>query len=161
MLGFKCNINDFWSNSLESFEYTSQTPFKGMRDNWHENYSTDGYLLQSFDNDLPIDHNKFYQALQVMPGTVAWTCLVPNTILPPHIDKFYLLSKKTGTLQEDCIRYVIFLEDWQFGQYVQLGDTSIIKWNKGDVWYFDWEVLHFAVNASNVNFHTCQVSTKK
>jgi hypothetical protein len=161
MLGYKCNIADFWSEGLKNFQYVNKTPFKGMRDNWHENYASEDYLLQSFDQELPVDYNKFYDVLNVNEGTVAWTCLLPNIILPPHVDKFYLLSKKTGTLQEDCIRYVVFLEDWQFGQYVQLAETPIIKWKKGDVWYFDWEVNHFAVNASNCNFHTCQVSTKK
>jgi hypothetical protein len=161
MQGFKGNITDFWSEGLEDYQYVNQTPFKGMRDNWHENYATDKYLLQSFNEELPAFYKKFYEILNVKEGTVAWTCLVPNTILPPHIDKFYLLSKRCGIEQKNCIRYVIFLEDWKFGQYVQLGETPVVKWNKGDIWYFDWEVNHFAVNASNYNFHTCQVSTEK
>lgn len=161
MLGYKGNISDFWSESLKGYQYVNRTPFKGMRNDWHENYSTEGYLLQSFNEELPSIYNKFYDELNVREGTVAWTCILPNVILPPHIDKFYLLSQKFNLLQENCIRYIVFLEDWYFGQYVQLDDTPIIKWKKGDVWYFDWEVKHFAVNASNYDFHTCQVSTEK
>jgi hypothetical protein len=162
MLGFKGNISDFWSDSLKNYQYKNKTPFRGMREHWHENYNTDGYILQSFNEELPNNiYEKFYSSLNVNDGTVAWTCLIPNTILPPHIDKFYVLSKKLNLTQDQCLRYVIFLEDWCFGQYVQLDQTPILNWKKGDVWYFDWTINHYAVNASNYDFHSCQVSTEK
>jgi len=161
MLGFKGNIKNFWSDELQSHQYINKTPFKGMRDHWHDNFHSDGYLLQSFNQDLPPMREKFYEAVGVKGGTVTWTCLIPNTILPPHTDRFYLLSQTTGVPQDQCVRYQIFLEDWKFGQYVELGDQSITKWKSGDVWFFDWNVLHYAVNASNYNFHSCQVSTNK
>jgi len=157
---FVTNIADFWSNHLASHEYVSKTPFRGMRDNWHENFHSDGYLLQTFNDDIPIPVSVFYNVLGVAQGTVAWTCLIPNTILPPHYDKFYLLAKNNGYAREECVRYQIFLEDSVFGQLVVLGNTVISDWKKGDVWMFDSETHHYAVNASNVNFHSCQVSTK-
>jgi len=53
----------------------------------------------------------------------------------------------------------VFLEDWQFGHYVGFTNTNITKWKAGDVYKFDSTELHYAVNASNKHFHTCQVST--
>jgi len=152
-------IENFWKSDLDSHVYASQTPFRGMRNDWHDNYHSDGFILQTFNDDLPIDPKKFYQALLTDEGSVAWTCLVPNTILPPHYDKFYLLSRDKGYPRENCVRYLVFLEDCNFGQLVVLGSTVISTWSAGDVWVFDSSTLHYAVNASNANFHSCQVST--
>jgi hypothetical protein len=60
---------------------------------------------------------------------------------------------------EQCYRYLLFLEDWIFGHYAGFEDTSITHWKAGDVWMFDSTELHYAVNASNVPFNSCQVNT--
>jgi hypothetical protein len=54
---------------------------------------------------------------------------------------------------------LIFLEQWEFGQAVPFKHHIISQWKVGDVWKFTGHEMHFAVNASAVNFHTCQVST--
>ena len=62
---------------------------------------------------------------------------------------------------DDCLRYLIFLEDWKIGHLVEFEQQPITKWEKGDVWTFTHEDIHCAGNASNFNFNTCQVNTRK
>ena len=58
-------------------------------------------------------------------------------------------------------RAVVFLEDWKLGHLVEFEQQPITKWEKGDVWTFTHDDLHCAGNASNYNFNTCQVNTRK
>jgi len=153
-------IEDFWSEYLPDYTYTRQVPFEGMRSDWHENYNRD-YLLQAFNDELPPIWQQFYTALNAKEGSISWTCMLPNRIIPPHVDTFYTLRTKHNVDVSECFRYLIMLEDHKFGQYIQFDDLMIGTWKKGEVWSFDSTVKHFAVNASNDNFHTCQVSTIK
>lgn len=160
MKGYFGRIDDFWSSYLIDFEYSRQVPFTGMRSDWHDNFNRD-YLLQSFNDELPPIWKDFYKVLNVEEGSVAWTCIEPNRILPPHLDTFYTLKQLKNVEVSQCVRYVIMLEDWVFGQYVEIDDLTLTRWKKGDVWYFDHNYYHWAVNGSNQKFHTCQVSTIK
>ena len=94
-------------------------------------------------------------------SSVSWTNILPDVILPTHKDTFYTLRQEHQIELDDCFRYLIFLEDWIFGHYVGFENKSIVQWKAGDVWKFTGYELHFAVNASNVAFHTAQVSTFK
>jgi hypothetical protein len=78
-----------------------------------------------------------------------------------HRDKFYKVREKFNVNVTQCLRYLIFLGDWKFGQFVQFENADIGKWNKGDVWVFDSNEQHWGSNASHDNFYTCQVNTFK
>lgn len=156
------NIDDFWSEELTAHKYVRTVPFEAKNFNHLDKTFYDrGYLLQSFNEELPAIYEKFYDALGVERGSVSWTCILPNVILPTHRDTFYTLRTEKNIDISECCRYLIFLEDWTFGHYVEFENQHITKWKKGDVWLFDSEELHYAANASNQYFHSCQVSTTK
>ena len=159
MIGYHGCIEDFWSDALASYTYVREVKYEGVRSEWHSNFQ--GILLQSFDEELPEFWPKFQEALGVTTGSVGWINIRPNQIIPPHTDNFYMLRQKYNATVDDCLRYLIFLEDWKFGQYVEFEDLSISKWKRGDVWFFNYKSKHWAVNASNDDLHTCQVSTIK
>jgi hypothetical protein len=127
-------------------------------DHLDRNYYNRDYLLQSFNEELSCA-DKFKESLSVSKGSVSWTCVLPNVILPTHKDTFYTLRQEHNIQIENCFRYLIFLEDYIFGQYVGFENKNITDWKAGDVWIFDHKELHYAVNASNSLFHSCQVST--
>lgn len=158
MIGYYGKIEDFWSDHLKNYKYVRQVEFN--RPEWNEEYKT-GFLLQSFDDELPIIWKKFKDILNLNVGTVGWMNIRPNQIVPPHTDNFYMLRQEYDAHIENCVRFLVFLEDWKFGQHVEFDTISISKWCKGDVWMFDYQSRHWAVNASNENFHTCQISTIK
>lgn len=162
MIEFVGNLKSFWDHDLKNHEYVRTVPFVSKNfDHLDKTFYSKDFLLQSFNDELPLDRNLFLISVGSQEGSVSWTCMLPNIILPSHRDTFYMLRKEYDIEIERCFRYLIFLEDWQFGQYVGFNDMHISKWKKGDYWRFDSSEIHFAVNASNTPLHTCQVSTFK
>ena len=158
---FVKNIENFWKQDLADHTYVRQVPFVAKNfDHLDRKYYNKDYLLQSFNNELPCAE-KFKLAMDAPKSSVSWTNILPDVILPTHKDTFYTLRQAHQIELDDCFRYLIFLEDWIFGHYVGFENKSIVQWKAGDVWKFTGYELHFAVNASNVAFHTAQVSTFK
>ena len=161
MIKFHSNISDFWSEDLKTYEFPHRSN-AGQREYFHPNYSKENNdLLQGFDSELPACYEKFYSALGLSFGAVSWTCIEPGQTIPVHTDGFYKLRTQHNVDVKDCVRYLVFLQDWTLGHLVEFQEQVITKWNKGDVWIFDHESAHCAANASNINFITCQVNTIK
>lgn len=161
MIKFIKNIKNFWSKDLENFVFPVMSPLDiSARDYWnHPNFQNSKPLLQAFDDHLPNYWNQFLVELDAKEGTVSWTNIVPGQVLPVHTDKFYKLRTKYNVDIEKCSRYLIFLNDWVLGHYVDFEEQSITRWKEGDVWRFDYRSHHCAANASKVDFITCQVNT--
>jgi len=159
MIEYFNRIENFWKEDLKNHSYAREVPFVAKNfDHLNKKYYNKDHLLQSFNDELSCSE-KFKKVLNVNKGSVSWTCILPNVILPTHQDTFYTLRQEHSVEIERCYRYLIFLEDWVFGQYVGFTNKNITNWKVGDVWKFDSTELHYAVNASNVNFHSCQIST--
>jgi len=158
MKGQLHKIEAFWKEDLAMYTAQHATPIAPHAVP-HANYA--GTMLkQSFDEDVP-NHKMFYEKLNVKEGSVCWLCLEPRDVVPVHRDGFYMVKTKLTVRTEDCVRYLIMLEDWKPGHLVQLDNYTLCNWSAGDVWYFDHEVEHWAANGSADNFYTCQVSTLK
>jgi hypothetical protein len=159
MIKYFTNIQPFWEDHLKTHTFARTVPFVARNFNHLDRtfYNKD-HLLQSFNQEIS-NAQQFKDALNVDNGSVTWTCILPNVILPTHEDTFYTMRQEYDVSIEQCYRYLLFLEDWVFGHYVGFEDTSVIHWKAGDVWVFDSTEKHFAVNASNVPFNSCQVST--
>lgn len=160
MISFYGNIKDFWTESLNSYEFPNSVN-TGQNPNFHENYYRDtNNLLQGFDEELPAVCQQFYKELNVESHdkAMSWTCLVPGNVIPVHQDKFYKLRTKHNVDISKCLRFLVFLQDWELGHYVEFEERVITQWKKGDVWMFNHESKHFAGNSSNNNFYTCQIN---
>ena len=152
-------IKNFWKQELASHKYARVVPFVAKNfDHLDREYYNKDHLLQSFNEELSCA-DEFKGALDAVQASVSWTNILPNVILPTHKDTFYTLRQEHNVELDDCFRYLIFLEDWVFGHYVGFEKKNITHWRAGDVWKFTGHEMHYGVNASNVSFHTCQVST--
>jgi len=163
MIKFIKNLENFWSSDLESYQYARQVPYNSMKNglHWHENFKT-GVLWQSVESELPSFYQSFKLGLDVDIETsvVSWICIQPGQFIAPHHDTFYQLLKQNHLASIDqCLRYLIFLEDWEFGQIVDFESIVIKQWRKGDTWAFNHTEKHWACNSSNKKFHTCQVNS--
>jgi len=76
-----------------------------------------------------------------------------------HTDNFYKLRTQHSVDIDNCLRYLVFLKDWTLGHAVEFEEINITRWKIGDVWVFDSKSKHWASNASNINFLTCQINT--
>jgi hypothetical protein len=157
-----CNrIEDFWSKDLASYVFTENVS-TGQQDLFHKNYSDPkNDLLQGFDDNLPEIRNDFFKSLGITEGTISWTLIKPGNTIPLHSDTFHKIRSKYNIDISQCLRYLIFLEDWTLGHFVEFEELYITKWKKGDVWKFDYNSPHCAANSSHKNFYTCQVNTIK
>ena len=161
MVEFVKNIDVFWKEDLDKHIYAREVPFVAKNfDHLDRVYYNKDYLLQSFNEEVPCA-DQFKNILNIDQSSISWTCILPNVILPTHKDTFYTLRQTHNVELDQCHRYLIFLESWVFGHYVGFETRSISHWRVGDVWKFDGTELHYGVNASNIPFHTAQVSTFK
>lgn len=160
---FVKNLDNFWKDKLLDHNYARKVYFDARNfEHLDRNYYPNNrdYIFQSFNEEL--DQNivdQFKKCFDIKEASVSWTLILPNTILPTHKDSFYTLREKYKVELDDCFRYLVFLEDWVFGQYVGFENTDISRWKAGDVWKFTGEEFHYGINASNFNFHSCQVSS--
>ena len=160
MIGYWGNIKPFWQEDLANHKFLNETPV-APRDDYHKNYLTPQIMLkQTFNESIP-NFKLYHELLEAEEGSVVWLCLQPREMIPIHQDYFYNLRTQKNVLMEQCIRYLIMLEDWQLGHLVQFENRTIDKWQAGDVWYFDCAEKHCAANSGANNFYSCQVSTIK
>jgi hypothetical protein len=159
MIEYVTRLEDFWSVDLNSYSF-SKLVNVGQREYFHVNYSRESNnILQGFDEELPDCRHQFFKSLSIDKGSISWICMDPSQVIPVHTDNFYKLRSQYNVDISRCIRYLIFLEDWEFGHFVEFTECVITKWTKGDVWKFDSESPHWAVNAGNTKFITCQINT--
>lgn len=161
MCEYICRLNNFWKEDLAKHKYAREVPFVAKNfDHLDRSYYNKDYILQSFNEEVSCA-SQFKNILGSVNASVSWTCILPNVILPTHKDTFYTLRQQYNVKLDDCYRYLIFLEDWVFGHYVGFETHHITNWTVGDVWKFTGYEMHYGVNASNIAFHTCQVSMFK
>lgn len=161
MLEFVKTIENFWATDLAKHQYARQVAFVAKNfEHLDRKYYNKDYLLQSFNEEVP-GVAQFKGVVDAVKASVSWSCILPDVILPTHRDTFYTLRQEHNIELDQCYRYLIFLEDWIFGHYVGFETQNITEWKAGDVYKFTGQDMHFGVNASNIPFHTCQVSTFK
>jgi|TARA_B110000977_G_scaffold65885_1_gene89694 hypothetical protein len=159
MIEYVTKIDNFWKDELATHTYKRRVLFDAKNfDHLDRVYYNKDYILQSFNDELNCS-SRFKADLNAAEGAVSWTCILPDVILPTHKDTFYTLRQEHNVPIEKCFRYIVFLEDAVFGHSVNFTTKNITNFAAGDVYKFDCNELHYGVNASNVAFHTCQVST--
>ena len=94
---------------------------------------------------------------------------LPGNTIPWHYDthvNFYkkIKNKKLNIKKKEIIRYMIFLQDWDWGHFFCIGSSVLEKWNKGDVITWDPIIHHTGSNGGmkpKVTMNITGVITKK
>lgn len=160
MIQYVKRLNNFWSQDIDNFVFTNSYSLGHSRDYHHSNLRGDvSTVWQNFNEELPAIWKHFVDAMDLDWATVSWTMIPPGRLVPIHQDLFVGLRSRRDTDIGQCVRYIVMLGDWHFGQSVEFDNIVIRKWECGDVWQFDSQEFHWAANASNYDFITCQVST--
>lgn len=74
----------------------------------------------------------------------------PGNSLPPHVDMYCTYREEKDIPVEDAkniIRYLVFLEDWKTGHFLQFGESVCCYWKKGDCITWDNGMRHLSTNA--------------
>jgi hypothetical protein len=88
---------------------------------------------------------------------------VPGSFLPWHVDLFYTYCEQTGReIKLETLlkmrRYLVFLQDWKWGYYLQVGNNPITHWKAGDIITMPFGMYHLSVNAGTEVRHTMQIN---
>jgi hypothetical protein len=100
------------------------------------------------------DLGKHFEPLQKMFGmqdqSMSLFVQMPGHSIPSHCDTFssFLRSNPAAwgnfkTLE----RYMIFVNDWDWGQFFHLGNHVMQPWTAGDLWRLPTSVYHGSANA--------------
>jgi hypothetical protein len=107
----------------------------------------DNYVIEDGIRRLLVKQSGICDLLGLVPDQTNVTLHLqrPGQIWPMHIDR-----KKSNEFDSvNYTRYLIFFDDWQPGQILQMG-TEFLKWKSGDVFgYFDQSVPHGSANFSH------------
>lgn len=103
--------------------------------------------------------NELLDFLPIENGIVTPTLQTPGNILPIHIDRFLFIKKKYHVSKsKSVVRFLLFLEDWKDGHFLQVRKTIITKWKKGDIilWYPTHK--HLSANVGTQDKWTCNIT---
>tara|TARA_R110001592_G_scaffold139907_2_gene360397 strand:+ start:777 stop:1295 length:519 start_codon:yes stop_codon:yes gene_type:complete len=81
----------------------------------------------------------------------------PGQYYAPHTDRFERMRKRFGVQVKDCLRIMIFLEDWQMGHYFEIGKKPFTDWKAGDVMAIPPNVVHLSMNGGWTQKYTWQI----
>ena len=93
----------------------------------------------------------------------------PGNTIPWHYDthvNFYkkIKLKKLNIKKKEIIRYMMFLDDWDWGHFFCIGSSVITKWRKGDIITWDPIIHHTGSNGGmkpKVTMNITGVITKR
>jgi hypothetical protein len=115
-------------------------------------------FYQHFDEDLPEIFHRLAKACALSNYSVSLIRQDPGQVIPWHQDKFYTLKQRLGAGEHRIFRYVVLLEDWKTGHYLQIGNEPVVKWRAGDIFTYARDVYHLSGNCGVEPKYTMQVS---
>lgn len=103
--------------------------------------------------------NELLDLLPIQNGIATPTLQTPGNILPIHKDRFIFIKKKFKvTKTKNVVRFLLFLEDWKDGHFLQVRKTIITKWKKGEVILWHPTHEHLSANVGRLNKWTCNIT---
>ena len=120
-------------NEYKQYGYTQHNTRSWKTTNFPEKitFSWESLIIDA----LPMDHSM-----------VAIHRQDPGQVLPWHFDRFFMLRKLYPDDTRPVWRFLMFLKDWDVGHILQVGDSMLHHWNRGDVVVWRPGVMHVAAN---------------
>lgn len=82
----------------------------------------------------------------------------PGQTLPWHYDRFFMLKRLHPDDPRPIWRFLVFLEDWKLGHFLQVGDSVLHHWQQGDTVVWKPGKEHLATNVGLEKKWTCNVT---
>jgi len=111
---------------------------------FHGTYDWMSYLLNDFDF---LDSIKF-----------SFNKIPPGHYFPTHRDLFGHYRTLVNKEINEIHRYIVFLEDWQDGHLLTIGDKVFSNWKAGAVVGWTGDTPHSAINLGTTDRYTLQVT---
>lgn len=163
-------VKSFWSGtSYKKLEYTRQ-PFNNQKDliAW----TKQGYTHKHF-TGLLCDMNAqqpnytkdfvnwFARTYKAKDIGISYYKMPTGVILPTHKDTFKKYRALFKCNLKDCIRAIVFLDEWHPGHVFEINGHSITNYKKGDFIFWQGSTPHMAANIGLTTRYTMQITGHK
>jgi hypothetical protein len=79
-------------------------------------------------------------------------------IMPQHVDHFNTYCRIFEVDRKDVYRALLFLEDWQPGQYLEIEKKALTSWKAGDYVMWQADVEHASANIGTSERFALQIT---
>jgi len=132
---------------------------------WHPDSDTDYYkhLEQVVSSQLKLKPMANVSNIWGKSTPILFALQAPGQICTNHIDHHYTDydTRKDRFTDPGYVKVIVFLSDWQPGQYFVFGNSLVDKWQKGQALVFPWGIPHWTYNFTNKNRITMMVKVNR
>lgn len=79
-------------------------------------------------------------------------------VLPWHEDRFYMLRNRFPDETRPIWRFLMFMEDWKKGHFLQVNDSVLHHWQRGDCIVWQPPTMHLSGNIGTDPKWTCNIT---
>ena len=127
---------------------------------YHEGNTIHTQYTDSMD-ELPEEVFKIKDLFNLDYSMVAIMKQEPGNFNAWHFDTYHTVTKRGNLSNEDKTkvkRYLICLEDWHWGHFIQIGNSVLAHWKAGQIFSWPYGMYHLTVNAGIKTRWACQVT---
>jgi hypothetical protein len=137
--------------------------FHGQYGGFPESYCPENTMMyQLWWTEKDIDYQDLGKQLGMEVITVSTIKQPPGCVVPYHKDTFFRIRQMFPDRTEPRVRANIFLEDYRLGHLLQYTlehqHHASTKWQAGDGFLWDGDVLHLGANVGMQYKYTMQIS---
>jgi len=159
------HVDVCWDDDYKEFEYSKQPLKEEEITKWRDQ----GYYHDSFSGHMYDSRNPMPEWVDTVADEIGLeNCgfvfykMSTLDIMPEHVDHFETYIKLFEVQREDVYRALLFLEDWQPGQYIDVDGEPYTKWSAGDYILWSADAPHSSSNIGIVDRYALQITgTKK
>jgi hypothetical protein len=122
---------------------------------YHESFSGGMYDSR---NPMPDWTNTVAQQLGLDNAGFVFYKMTTLDIMPQHVDHFNTYCRIFEVDRKDVYRALLFLEDWQPGQYLEIKKKALTSWKAGDYVMWQADVEHASANIGTSERFALQIT---
>jgi len=152
-----------WSIIENSVQHTYNDDSKKVQDEYkkygYTKHNTKSWKTTNFEPKITLSWEKLIlEELPLDNGIVALHRQDPGQVLPWHFDRFYMLKRLYPNDKRPIYRFLMFMEDWKIGHILEVENTILPTWKKGDVIVWHPGTLHLSANVGLEKKWTCNIT---
>ena len=155
------HIDPMWQDEFKHFEFIKQPLMEEEIKNWrtlgyyHESFS--GFMYDS-KNPMPDWVESVADQIGLKNCGYVFYKMTTLDIMPNHVDHFNTYTKVFGVERDQVYRALVFLEDWQPGQYLEVDHKALTSWKSGDYVLWQADVDHASANIGTADRYALQIT---
>lgn len=137
-------LDDLWNTPATEFKLWQEELYVSWG---HIKPATQHYM--AFEPKLNFDILGILNLINAKEFSLNFMKIPAGRLVPWHCDTYGYAIKKFNVPEEkisNIQRTIVFMEDWNFGQVAQFGDSVLSHWHAGDVYTWQHEAWHGLAN---------------